>query len=79
MPGEGSFKTPQGNVVHTYYVDLAGEHVRASPGKALSEPLVEDRRCTPVLYGHVDGLNESLMPEGIRLSSLPSREWAGQA
>ena len=27
MLGEGSFTTPQGNVVHTYYVDLAGKQL----------------------------------------------------
>ena len=27
MLGEGSFTTPQGNVVHTYYIDLAGKQL----------------------------------------------------
>ena len=44
---------------------------RASPGKALSEPLVESRRCIPVQYRRADELDTNLLPDGYRPGTLP--------
>lgn len=44
---------------------------KPTPGKALSEPLVEQRACIPIAYESVDELDEHLLPEGIGLDDLP--------